>query len=56
MTQSAAGSPVFRALRAGVERPLKDDPGDQTVLATLRFSTALVCGHCISCQLTGTMG
>ena len=25
-------------------------------LATLRFSTALVWGHCISCQLMGTMG
>ena len=25
-------------------------------LATLRCSTALVVGHCISCQLTGTMG
>ena len=29
---------------------------DQAVLATLRFSTVLVRGHCISCQLSGTMG
>lgn len=29
--------------------------GCHAVLATLRFSTSLLCGHCISCQLMGTI-
>ena len=33
----------------------EDAAGCYAVLATLRFSTSLLCGHCISCQLMGTI-